>query len=196
MGAMLGNRKSSRKHNGGAMKHGVVAIALVASVVAAVSASSPLWAASKSSATLSRQSGFVRLPPAAPAGQMVLYGHIKKLTRKGGHYELGFDPAWFTSGVTASRAALEDTGSSDVPNDNYIVEEGHRLLTYLVPTSARVTVLTNNSKGISSTPIPVSELARIVNGGKHRKLFEALDSGVWIRVRIDTVRQLDQQYRP
>ena len=177
------------------MKHGVVAIALVASVVAAVSASSPLWAASKSSSTLSSQSGFVRLPPAAPAGQMVLYGHIKKLTRKGGHYELRFDPAWFTSGVTASRAALEDTGSGDVPNDNYIVE-GHRLLTYLVPTSARVTVLTNNAKGISSTPISVSELARIVNGGKHRKLFEALDSGIWIRVRIDTVRELDQQYRP
>ena len=53
---------------------------------------------------------------------MALYGHIKKLTRKGGHYELRFDPAWFTSGVTASRAALEDTGSSDVPNDNYVVE--------------------------------------------------------------------------
>ena len=120
------------------MKHGVVTIALVASVVAAVSASSPLWAASKPSATLQKQSGFLRLPPAAPAGQMVLYGHIKKLTRKGGHYELRFDPAWFTSGVTASRAALEDTGSGDVPNDNYVVEEGHRLLTYLVPTSARV----------------------------------------------------------
>jgi hypothetical protein len=177
------------------MKRGVVTIALVASVIAAVSASSPLWAASKSSASLTSP-GFLRLPPAAPAGQMVLYGHIKKLTRKGGQYELRFDPAWFTSGVTASRAALEDTGSSDVPNDNYVVEEGHRLLTYLVPTSARVTVLTNNAKGISSTPIPVSELGRIVNGGKHRKLFEPLESGVWIRVRIDTVRELNQQYRP
>ena len=178
------------------MKRGVVTIALVAGVVAAVSASSPLWAASKPSASLQAQSGFLRLPPAAPAGQMVLYGHIKKLTRKGGRYELRFDPAWFTSGVTASRAAKEDTGSGDVPNDNYIVEEGHRLLTYLVPTSARVTVLTNGGNGISSTPIPVSELARIVNGGKHRKLFETLDSGVWIRVRIDTVLELDQQYRP
>ena len=177
------------------MKHGVVVIALVAGVVAAVSASSPLWAASKPSATVQTQSGFRRLPPAAPAGQMVLYGHIKKLVRKGGHYELRFDPAWFTSGVTASRAAFEDTGSSDVPNDNYVVES-HRRLTYLVPTSARVTVLTNNAKGIASTPIRVSELARIVNGGKHRKLFEALDSGVWIRVRIDTVQELDQQYRP
>jgi hypothetical protein len=69
-------------------------------------------------------------------------------------------------------------------------------LTYLVPTTARVTVVTNNSKGIASTPITVSELARIVNGGTHRKLFEPLDSGVWIRLHGDTVRELDQQYRP
>jgi hypothetical protein len=128
---------------------------------------------------------------------MVVYGHVKALARTGGRYEMKFDPAWFTSGVTAGRAAKEDTGSSDVPNDNYTIEEGHRLLTYLVPTSARVTVLTNRAgKGIGATPISVAELGRIVNGGAHRKLFEPLDSGVWIRVRIDTVKELDQQYRP
>jgi hypothetical protein len=179
------------------MKSSLVTLAGVLMLVAGGSASSRFWLAPSSSAAVARQqSGFLLLPPAAPAGQMVLYGHIKKLTRKGGHYELRFDPAWFTSGVTASRAKLEDTGSSDVPNDNYTVEEGHRLLTYLVPTTARITVLANNAKGISSTPIPVAELARILNGGKHRKLFEPLDSGVWIRVRIDTVRELDQQYKP
>jgi hypothetical protein len=70
------------------------------------------------------------------------------------------------------------------------------VLTYLVPWSAHATVLTNNGQGISSTPISISERARMVNGGKHRKLFEPLDSGVWTRVRIDTVRSLDQQYRP
>ena len=136
------------------------------------------------------------LPPAAPAGQMTLYGHVKTITRRGGRFEMQFDPAWFTTGVTASRGALQNTGSSDVPNDNYVVEEGHRLLTYLVPTSARITVLTNNGQGIAATPINVSELSRIVSGGKHRRLFEPLDSGVWIRVHVDTVRSLDQQYRP
>jgi len=163
-----------------------------------LSASSSLFAAPASSrAVAKQQSGFPLVPPAAPAGQMVLYGHIKKLTRKGSRFELRFDPAWFTSGVTASRAALEDTGSSDVPNDNYVVEEGHRLLTYLVPTTAHVTVITGGyEKAIAWTPITVFELARIVNGGKHRKLFEGLDSGVWIRVHIDTVRELDQQYHP
>jgi hypothetical protein len=179
------------------MKRSFVILTGVAVLVAAVSASLSLLALPASSAAVAKQqSGFLLLPPAAPAGQMVLYGHIKTLSRKSGRFEMRFDPAWFTSGVTASRAALADTGSSDVPNDNYVIEEGHRLLTYIVATSARITVLTNNGAGISSTPISVSELARIVNGGKHRKLFEPLDSGVWIRVRIDTVRELDQQYHP
>lgn len=122
----------------------------------------------------------MQLPPAAPAGQTTLYGHIKTMTRRGGHYLLGFDPAWFTSGITASRAKKQDTGSGNVPNDNYVVEEGHRVLTYIVPLSARVTVLTNDGSGISPVAIPVPELARIVNGGPHRKLFGPLD----------------QQYRP
>ncbi len=179
------------------MKRSLVIPIGVAVLVAAVLVSFGLLARPASSAAVAKQqSGFLLLPPAAPAGQMTLYGHIKTLSRKSRRFQMRFDPAWFTSGVTASRAALEDTGSSDVPNDNYRIEEGQRLLTYIVPTSARVTVLTNNGTGISSTPITVSELARIVNGGKHRKLFEPLDSGIWIRVRIDSVLELDQQYRP
>jgi len=149
--------------------------------------------ASASAAT----TNFLLLPPAAPAGQMVLYGHVKKLAKSGGHYVMRFDPAMFTSGITASVAHKEDTGSSEVPNDNYTVEESHRLYTYLLPANARVTVLTNHgTAGISATVIPAAELYRIVNGGPHRKLFEPLDSGVWIRVRIDTVKELDQQYQP
>jgi hypothetical protein len=149
--------------------------------------------ASASAAT----TNFLLLPPAAPAGQFSEYGHIGKLTKVGGRYVLRFDPAWFTSGLTASVAHKEDTGSSEVPNDNYVVEEGHRLLSYVLPTSAKITVLTNHgTAGISATPISAAELFRIVNGGPHRKLFEPLASGIWIRVRIDTVKELDQQYQP
>jgi hypothetical protein len=182
----------------GAMKPVLVTLTAVTALVVAVFGSSRLLAApaSAAAATTKQLSGFKLLPPAAPAGQMTLYGHVKTLSRKGGHFEMRFDPAWFTSGLTASRAALADTGSSDVPNDNYVIEEGHRLLTYLVPATAQVTVLTNNGQGIAATRITVSELARIVNGAKHRKLFEPLDSGVWIRVHVDTVRSLDQQYHP
>jgi len=130
-----------------------------------------------------------------------VFGHIRSLERKGAHYVLRFDPAWFTSGVTANTAAAEDGAvepGEPVPNDNYVIDEGHRLLTYLVPADAQVTVLVNNPSGILSTPISVSELAEIVKTGKssQRKLFEPLDSGVWMRYRIDTACSLDQQYRP
>jgi len=132
-----------------------------------------------------------------PPVELVEFGYIKTLKRKGSGFELRFDPAWFLSGATANVAAAEDgvvPPGEPVPNDNYRLNEGHRLLTYLVPANARVTVLTPNPLG--TTPITVSELARIVNGGKHRPLFEPLTTGVWIRYHVDTVRSLDQQYEP
>jgi hypothetical protein len=134
-----------------------------------------------------------------PCGDRI-FGHIKSLERSGDHYQLGFDPAWFTSGVTANTAAAEDgavPAGQPVPNDNYVVDESHRVLTYLVPDTAHVTVLTRESTApLYATQSSVSELERIVNGGDHRPLFEPLDSGVWIRVHNDTVCTLDQQYRP
>jgi hypothetical protein len=35
-----------------------------------------------------------------------------------------------------------------------------------------------------------------VRGEKPVALFEPLDTGVWIRVQIDTVCAVDQQYQP
>jgi hypothetical protein len=139
---------------------------------------------------------------AKPCGERT-FGHIKSLTRRGDHYELRFDPAWFTSGETANVAAAEDgvvEPGQPVPNDNYVVDETHRLLTYLVPSTAHVTVLTKQGdpNQLGATPISVAELAEIVGNGKSgsHTLFEPLDSGVWIRVHVDTVCALDQQYRP
>jgi hypothetical protein len=126
------------------------------------------------------------------------FGHIKSLTRKGGHFEMRFDPEWFLSGVTANVAAAED-GAVDpgqpVPNDNYRVDEGHRLFTYIVPVNAHATVL---AKGVAGTPVSVAELARIVDGtsSAHPKLWEPITTGFWLRIDIDTVRSLDQQYQP
>jgi hypothetical protein len=135
-----------------------------------------------------------------PCGDRI-FGHIKSLTPQSDHFEMRFDPAWFTSGVTANTAAAEDGAvepGEPVPNDNYVVDEGHRLLTYIVPADTPVTVLTRGGDPVNfgSTPITVSELEQIVNGGKHRPLFEPLESGVWIRVHVDTICSLDQQYRP
>jgi hypothetical protein len=133
-----------------------------------------------------------------PPGEQVLFGYIKSLTRKGNGFEMRFDPAWFLSGVTANTAAAEDGAvapGEPVPNDNYVVDEGHRLLTYRVAPSAHVTVLT---RGVTGSPITVAELAQLVNGKNPfgRPLFEPLRTGFWILVNIDTVRSLDQQYRP
>jgi hypothetical protein len=129
------------------------------------------------------------------------FGHISSLTRKGDTYELRFDPAWFLSGITANTAAAEDgvvEPGEPVPNDNYRVEEGHRLLTYLVSPTAKVTVLTRQGDpaNFGSTPITVEQLAGLVDGEAPVKLFEPLDTGVWIRVDVDTVCAIDQQYQP
>jgi hypothetical protein len=130
--------------------------------------------------------------------ELVQFGYIKSMTPKGGGYEMRFDPAWFLMGETANVAAAEDGAvepGEPVPNDNYRLDEGHRLLTYIVPANARVTTLTN---GVEGTRITVSELAQLVRGRNPfpRPLFEPITTGFWIRVKIDTVRSLDQQYLP
>jgi len=180
------------------MKRAPIVLAALAIVVAGVAALSRTVAGPASSSA-GREATLGRLPPAAPAGQFVSYGHIESLTRRGGRFEMRFDPAWWLTGVTASRAALEDTGSGDVPNDYYIVEEGHRLLTYVVARTAPVTVLT---RGLGKTTITVSELEQIVKGKnpKQRPLFDRTNSlGFWIRVGNkypNPVLSLDQQYQP
>lgn len=135
-----------------------------------------------------------------PCGDRV-FGHVESLESRGADFQLRFDPAFFTTGVTANAAAAEDGAvepGRPVPNDNYVVDESHRLLTYLVPASTPVTILTREGdpQQLGATPSTLLELARIVNGGDHRPLFESLDSGVWIRVHNDTVCSIDQQYRP
>ena len=135
-----------------------------------------------------------------PCGDRI-FGHITGLVRKGDHYDLSFDPAWFTSGLTANTAAAKDGAvpqGEPVPNDNYVVEEGHRSLAYLLPATADVTVLAKGlpQGAVPSADITVAELARIVNGGSHRPLFEPLDSGIWIRVHVDSVCSVEQQYLP
>ena len=135
-----------------------------------------------------------KIGPGTPA-RRVEFGHIESLKRGGGGYVLRFDPAEYLTGATASDAMQEDTGSSDVPNDNYVVDEGHRLFTYNVPADAHVTVLAD---GVDGTPITVAQLAKIVKGGEPlgHPLFEPLDTGVWILYEVDTVRSIDQQYVP
>jgi hypothetical protein len=184
------------------MKTSLLVLVAAAILVAAVAASSRLLAAPASSSAVAKpRSPFLPTPPFGSPRDTVLYAHVSLVTRKGSHFEMRVDPAWFLSGETANRAAIEDKvipPGDVVPNDHYIRDESHRLLTYLVPATAHVTVVTNRgTQGIRATPISVSELGQIVKGKnpKHRALFEP-KNGFWIRVVIDTVRSLDQQYSP
>jgi hypothetical protein len=138
----------------------------------------------------------------SPPREQVLYGHIKTLTRKGARYELRFDPAWWLGGTTANRAAVEDRvipPGDVVPNDYYIRDETHKLLTYRVPPAARATVITRTACCLRSTVIPISELSQIVKGRnpRHRQLYVPGNQlGFWVRAVTDSVRRLDQQYQP
>lgn len=173
------------------MKPMLVILIAAAVLVAAASAASHLSATPRSASAGAKYVEPPRL------GVLVQYGHIKALTRKGRRFELRFDPAWWLGGETARRAAVEDKAirpGESVPNDYYIVEESHRPLTYLVPPTARVTIVTMLPRSERST---VSELAQLVKGKnpKHRRWLN-MHLGFWIRVKGDTVRSLDQQYQP
>src|SRR6266566_4666126 len=127
--------------------------------------------------------------------EVVEFGYVRSLKPKGSGFVMRFDPAWLLTGKTASKAALEDTGSSDVPNDNYIVNESTRAYTFIVSPSAQVTVL---KEGVNGSPIKVDQLAQLVNGSNPfpKPLFEPISTGFWISIKNDTVGSLDQQYHP
>jgi hypothetical protein len=180
------------------MKASLVLLTAVALLLAAAGASHLQAAPSRSQAA----SPFLPTPPGSGPRQIVIYGHVKSVKPKGARFEVRVDPAEYLSGETANRAAIEDKvipPGDVVPNDHYIREDGHKLLTFKVPAKAHVTVVINNggTAGFTAGSISVVELAQIVEGKnpKHRKLFEPRNA-FWIRVASDTVISFDQQYSP
>src|SRR6202008_505845 len=107
-----------------------------------------------------------RKAPAVGTADQRLFGRIASLERKGDHYELRFDPAWFLSGIAANVAQAEDQGMHCAPsscppvaNDNYVVDESHRLYTYLLPADVHGTVLTTaDPNGATITATQLAEL--------------------------------------
>lgn len=136
------------------------------------------------------------------SGDQKLYGHLVSAQPTEGGWLVQFDPAWFTSGITASVAmaqALHMTCAprtcEPVPNDNYVVDESHAPLTFLLPHATRGTVLTR-PLAIPGKVVGADRLVQYVRQGKDAPLFEPLESGVWIRVHGDTITRFAQQYRP
>jgi hypothetical protein len=174
------------------MKPSLALIATLALTAAAITALARLSPAPASSSVVSMKS---------PPRVIVQYAHVKSLRRSGGRFVMRVDPALWLSGMTAYHAAVEDKAipaGEPVSNDYYIRDSDHRLLTYRVPSNARVTVLTRDGTGpIPTTTISVAEFAQIMEGKnpKHRRLFES-KAGFWLRVALDNVISLDQQYQP
>jgi hypothetical protein len=132
-----------------------------------------------------------------PIPQNVMWGHVKAFTRKGSSYQMKFDPGWWLTGTAAEHAALEDTGSRDVPNDVYTLEEGHRLLTFTVLPSARINVLTAPGVWQRVTPAQFVQIQQGKNPTSH-KIFEP-QAGYWLRISEKYPNPpvtIDQQYQP
>jgi hypothetical protein len=128
---------------------------------------------------------------------VVFYGHVKSVKRVHGRFKMRFDPALWLTGVAAESAC----GCKPVSNDYYILDESHRLLTFVVRRDARVTVLTRHGSGqIPTATISVAELGQIVAGKNphHRQLLEP-KAGFWIKIGErypNPAISLDQQYQP
>ena len=94
--------------------------------------------------------------------------------------------------MSRPRRTVRSSRASPVPNDYYVVNEGHRLFTYRVPADAKLTVVALGPKNI---PVTIEALAKMV-AGEQAAPWLPIASGFWLRSHIDTVRSLDQQYRP
>jgi hypothetical protein len=153
-----------------------------------------------STKTVVKTTTVVATPSPMTTGKQWLHGQIRFVKREGDHYLLGLDPSWFLSGVAANVAQAEDQHTTCAPsacppvaNDNYVVDESHRVYTYLLPAGAQGTVLVTSS---NHRTITASQLASLVAGKSTLKLYEPLQSGVWVLVHIDTVQSFAQQYVP
>jgi hypothetical protein len=141
------------------------------------------------------------LPLFSPPKQLVQFGYVASVTQKGRDYVLRFDPALWLTGETANVAAAEDGAirpGEPVPNDYWIRNPDHRLLTYKLPAGAHVTIL----RSLETTKVSVATLARLLKtkprnacAGRYQ-LHPPCRLGFWMRYSIDTVKALDQQYQP
>lgn len=180
------------------MKRSLVVLGVVAMLVLVPLVTTSCGSGSK---TAKQPSPFLPKPPFAGPREVVFYGHVRSLTPSGKGFSMRVDPALWLGGITANSAAVADGAIAPgdaVPNDYFIRDDSHRTLTYVVPSTARVTVITNAQKtGIAATPISVRQLAQVVAGKTPKELvvFEP-KAGFWIRAATDTVRSLDQQYQP
>jgi len=118
-------------------------------------------------------------------------------------YLLVLKPEFFLVGVPANVAYAAGQGKScaplqcpGVPDDRWVVPAGTANLTFVLPAKTKGTVLTLGHQNEQNTSVTAAQLAAVVGGAKTPKLFEPLDSGVWLAVNGDSVTSFAQQYQP
>jgi hypothetical protein len=142
----------------------------------------------------------LRLPLFSPPGRVDVFGYVTSVTPRGRDYRLRFDPAFFLTGLTATAAAVADGAigpGQALPNDYYVRNPEHSLLTFRLPADTHVTVLAN----LMQTKISVAYLRKVLRAKRTTSCgrFELVPPcrlGFWLRYSGDTVLALDQQYQP
>ena len=126
---------------------------------------------------------------------------VTKLDAK--RYALTIKPEFFLVGVTANVAfaagqhtACQPLECAGVEDDRWVIPAGAQNLVFVLPVTTTGTVLTLRAQNEHETKITAAQLAAVVGGASTPKLFEPLDSGLWVTVDVDTVTTFAQQYQP
>ena len=123
-------------------------------------------------------------------------------------YALTITPQFFLVGVTANVAfaagqtppkTCEPLKCPAVEDDRWVIPAGTQNLTFLLPATAKGTVLTLNSSQMQTTTVTGAQLAALVGPppATTPKLMEPLKaSGLWVTVNVDAVTSFAQQFQP
>jgi hypothetical protein len=145
-------------------------------------------------------------PPAAQAetASVKYFGTPVSVTKLDARrYAIAIKPQFFLVGVTANVAfaasqqnACQPLECPAVEDDRLVIPAGKQSLLFILPARATGTVLTLGNQQVGETVVTGAQLAALVGGAKTPKLFESLDSGLWLTVNVDTVTAFSQQYEP
>lgn len=131
------------------------------------------------------------------------FGTPVSATQAGSRYLLVLKPQFFLVGLTANVAFARQQGAAcapltcpGVPDDRWVLPAGSATLTFVLPASAKGTVITLAHKQMQNTTVTGAQLAALVGGAKTPKLIEPLDSGLWLTVDVDKVTSFAQQFQP
>jgi hypothetical protein len=127
--------------------------------------------------------------------------YVSKLDAK--RYAIAIKPEFFLVGVTANVAfaaqqqnACQPLECPGVEDDRLVIPAGKQNLLFILPAKATGSVLTLGNGQVRTTTVTGAQLAALVGGSTTPKLFESLESGLWLTVNADTVTSFAQQYQP